>query len=322
MKAISYDEYGGTEKLKLNEVPIPVYKENEILIKISAVSVNDYDIGMLMGKPRVVRVQNGFWKPEKVHILGSDIAGTVEAVGASVTRFKIGDRVFGDLSDRWGGFAEYCCAGETEVEQMSESLSFEEAAALPQAGALAYQGLFEYGRLKRGEGVLINGAGGGVGTLGVQMAKAEGAVVAGVDAAFKFDSMKALGFEALVDYNTTDFTALDAKYDVILDNKLNRSIFQCLRALNPGGRYLIAGGDTVRLFQALIVSVFINRLTDKTVGIIVLKKNSGLDHMKKLHAAGKLKVIMEEPVPLERGIEAIEAYYANRFSGKVLITNV
>lgn len=321
MKAITYDEYGGTEKLTYRDVKRPELKEDEVLIKIHAVAVNDFDLGMLMGNPYLLRPQYGLLKPKRIHILGSDIAGEVNAVGVSVTRFKVGDRVFGDLSDRWGGFAEYCCTKEDEIELMSETLSYESAAALPQAGALAYQGLFDYGKVQHGEKVLINGAGGGVGTLGIQMAKEEGVLVDGVDTVAKFDVMKALGFEEVIDYKSTDFISQGKKYDVVLDNKMTRSIFQCLKVLKAGGRYLIVGGNSWRLLQVVITAPFINLLTDKYVSLVMLKKNRGLDYMMKLHASGKLKVIMEEPVPLEKGIDAIKAYAENEFIGKVIIVN-
>lgn len=321
MKAITYHEYGGVEQLRLEEVDKPALRENEVLIKVHAASVNDFDLGMLMGKPYILRLQNGRSKPTKINILGSDIAGTVEAVGSAVTRFAIADCVFGDLSDRWGGFAEYCAAKEGEVEPMSDALTFEEAAALPQAAALAYQALFEYGEAKPGERILINGAGGGVGTLGVQMAKEKGMAVDGVDASSKFSLMKAVGFDELVDYLTTDFTKLNRKYDVIVDNKLNRSLFSCLKVLKPGGRYLVNGGDSARLLQVVLFSNIVNLFTGKKVRLVVLKKNSGLDYVKALHEQGKLNVVMEEPVPLEKGIEAIEDYTKNRFTGKVVIVN-
>lgn len=321
MKAITYHNYGGVEQLRYEEVDKPKIKADEVLIKMHAVSINDYDLGMLMGKPYILKVQNGRSKPTKVNILGSDIAGTVEAVGSAVTRFAVGDRVFGDLSDRWGGFAEYCSAKEGEVEAMSDALTFEEAAALPQAAALAYQALFAYGKAKPGERVLINGAGGGVGTLGVQMAKDKGMTVDGVDASSKFDLMKEVGFEEVVDYQTTDFTTLSRQYDLVVDNKLNRSLFSCLKVLKPGGRYLVNGGDSFRLLQVVLLGPIVSLLTGKKFRLVVLKKNSGLDYLKRLHEYGKLKVIMEDPIPLEKGIEAMQAYAQNRFVGKVVLIN-
>ncbi len=319
MKAILYSAYGGTEKLMLQETKKPDLKSDEVLIRVCAVSVNDFDLGMLMGVPYILRVQNGISKPKKVHILGSDIAGKVEAVGASVTKFQIGDRVYGDLSDRWGGFEEYCAANESEVKLMPDSLTYTEAAALPQAGALAYQALFDYGKAKEGERVLINGAGGGVGTLGVQMAKEAGLVVDGVDTPSKFDVMKATGFRNRIDYRTEDFTQKSEVYDIVIDNKMNRPIRRCLKVLKPGGRYLVIGGGSWSIFKVLILSTWIRLFTNKRIQLVMLKKNRGLEYMEKLHLAGNLQVIMEPVVSLNKGIEAIETYSQNNFTGKVVI---
>ncbi len=319
MKAISYYEYGGIEKLVLETVEKPKVADDELLIRIHAASVNDFDLGMLQGVPYVLRLQNGLKKPQKTHILGSDIAGQVEAVGRSVTQFQVGDKVLGDLSDKWGGFAEYVAVKEDAVVPMSEGIRYAEAAALPQAGVLAYQGLFEYGKIKPGERVLINGAGGGVGTLGVQMAREAGGIVDGVDASSKFDLMKSVGFEKMVDYTTSDFTEQPMKYDIILDNKLNRSVLKGLKVLNPGGRYLIIGGGSWRLIKTLMLSLLIHIFTNKKVQLVMLKKNRGLDYLQDLYASGKLQIVMKEYESLEKGIEAIEAYAKNAFTGKVVI---
>lgn len=170
MRAIVYKKYGGPDVLKLQEVEKPTPKDNEVLIKVYAVSINDWDWGLLQGTPFISRLISGLLKPKK-KILGSDIAGRVEAVGKNVKLFQPGDEVYGDLSGSWGGFAEYVCALENALALKPTSLTFEEAAAIPQAAMLAIQGLYDKGQIQPGQSLLINGAGGGVGTFAVQLAK-------------------------------------------------------------------------------------------------------------------------------------------------------
>src|SRR5688572_138840 len=183
MKAIVYKQYGTPDVLTLQEVDKPVPKPNEVLVKVFAVSLNDWDLGLLEGD-FINRMLNGICKP-KIQILGSDIAGQVEAVGSNVTKFKPGDHVFGDLSGRWGGFAEYVCADENVLAVKPRSMTFEEASAIPQAAMLAVQGLLDKGKIQSGQKVLINGAGGGVGTFALQIAKLYNAEITGVDNAEK-----------------------------------------------------------------------------------------------------------------------------------------
>ena len=183
MKAVVYTKYGGPEVLQIKEVEKPSPKDDEVLLKIHAASINDWDWGLLHGD-FINRMMYGLTKPKK-NILGSDVAGRVEAVGKNVSKFKPGDEVYGDLSGRWGGFAEYTCAPEKALALKPASMSFEEAAAIPQAGMLAVQGLIDKGKIRAGQKLLINGAGGGVGTFGVQIAKLYGVEVTGVDSAGK-----------------------------------------------------------------------------------------------------------------------------------------
>lgn len=319
MKAITYHAYGGVEKLQYEDIEQPKIKADEVLIKVHAVSINDFDLGMLQGSPFILKFQNGLKMPRKTQVLGSDIAGVVEAVGEEVTRFKVGDKVFGDLSNRWGGFAEYCCANEKDIEAMGDTLSFEEAAALPQAGALAYQGLFDYGHAKQGERILINGAGGGVGTLGAQMGLQAGLRLDGVDTVPKLDQMKAIGFESVSDFKRTDFIESGEQYDIVLDNKMNRSVRRCLKALQSKGRYLVIGGDSFKLMQVMLFGPLIKLMTGKEIRLVVLKRNQGLAQLKELHASGKLKIVMDI-YPFSQGIKAIEAYSSNQFTGKVVIS--
>ena len=167
VKAVIYEKYGSPDVLELREVQTPTPKDDEVLIRIHAVSINDWDWGLLRGTPFMTRLLSGFLRPKKI-ILGSDIAGRIEALGENVKRFQLGDEVFGDLSGSWGGFAEYVCAPETALALKPPSMTFAEAAAIPQAAMLAVQGLRDRGGIQPGQKVLINGAGGGVGTLALK----------------------------------------------------------------------------------------------------------------------------------------------------------
>ncbi|HET6539156.1 MAG TPA: NAD(P)-dependent alcohol dehydrogenase, partial [Chryseolinea sp.] len=220
MKAIVYTKYGTPDDLEFKEIDKPVIKDDEVLVKVFAVSLNDWDVGLLEGD-FVNRMLNGVRTP-KIKILGSDVAGRVEAVGKNVKKWKSGDEVFGDLSGRWGGFAEYVCARENDLALKPSTMSFEQAAAIPQAGMLAVQGLIDKGKIKSGQRVLINGAGGGVGTFAVQIGKLYGGEMTGVDSASKLDMMLSMGFDHVIDYTREDFTNNGQRYDLILDAKTNR----------------------------------------------------------------------------------------------------
>src|SRR5688572_2968673 len=210
------------------------------------------------------RMFNGFSKPKR-QILGSDIAGRIEAIGKNVTRFKVGDEVYGDLSGRWGGFAEYCSAPEKSLEFKPASMSFVDAASIPQAAMLAVQGLIDKGKIRHGQRILINGAGGGVGTFAVQLAKLFGAEVTGVDSTGKLDMMRSIGFDHVIDYSKEDFTRNGKRYDLILDVKTTRSMFAVTRALNRGGSYITVGGSMGRLFQSLIFAPWIALIKKKYI---------------------------------------------------------
>lgn len=188
MKAVIYTKYGGPEVLQVKDVERPSPGDNEVLIKVYAVSINDWDWGLIQGDPYFTRIFTGF-KPKK-QILGSDIAGIIETVGKNVHLFKPGDEVFGDLSGEWGGFAEYVCADEKKLASKPPGMTFEEAAAIPQAGMLAVQGLRANGEMQAGQKLLINGAGGGVGTFAIQIAKLYGVEITAVDSAGKFDMLR------------------------------------------------------------------------------------------------------------------------------------
>jgi NADPH:quinone reductase-like Zn-dependent oxidoreductase len=318
MKAIVYTTYGGPEALQIKEVQKPYPKDNEVLVKVHAVSLNDWDMGLLKGD-FINRLLNGVLKPRK-KILGSDIAGRIEAVGKNVNEFKIGDNVYGDLSGRWGGLAEYVCAPEKLLALKPDSMTFIEAAAIPQAAMLAVQGLIDKGEIHAGQKLLINGAGGGVGTFGVQIARLHGVEVTGVDSTSKLDLMRSMGFDHVIDYTREDFTKNEQRYDLILDVKTNRSIFDYTRALSPKGIYVTVGGSIVRLLQALFLGPWISMISKKRIRIVALKANRDLVYMNELFEAGKVKPMIQTPYKLSEFHEAFRIFGKGEHKGKVVIT--
>ena len=318
MKAAFYKKYGGPEVLEIKEVDKPFPKGDEVLVKVYAASINDWDYGLLRGD-FINRILNGIRKPKR-KILGSDIAGRIEAVGKNVTRFRIGDDVYGDLSGRWGGFAEYTCAPEKMLALKPASMSYEEAAAIPQAAMLAVQGLIDKGKIHSGQKLLINGAGGGVGTFGVQIAKQFGVEVTGVDSTAKLDMMRSIGFDHVIDYTKEDFTKNGMCYDLILDAKTNRSMFSYARALNRNGVYVTVGGSIGRLFQALLLAPWIRMINKKHIRIVALKQNKDLDYMNELFEAGKIKVVIDGPYKLDEIQKAFRIFGKAEHKGKLVIT--
>lgn len=320
MKAIVYERYGSPDVLELKEVEKPVPKDNEILIKVYAASVNDWDWGLLRGKPFVNRLLFGLLKP-KIKILGVDIAGQVEAVGRNVKKFQPGDEVFGDISGcGWGGFAEYVCALENALSLKPASITFEEVAAVPQAAVLALQGFRDKRQIQPGQKVLINGAGGGAGTFAVQIAKSFGAEVTGVDSTSKLDMMRSIGADQVIDYTREDFTKNGQRYDLILDFAAYHSIFDYKRALSPKGIYVMVGGSSARIFQVMFLGPWISMTGSKKMGILMHKPNKDLAFMKELFEAGKVVPIIDRRYPLNETAEALRYFGEGHARGKVVIT--
>ena len=318
MKAIVYTKYGGPEVLQIKEVEKPFPKDDEVLIKVHAVSINDWDMGLLHGD-FINRMLNGLRKPKRT-ILGSDIAGRIEAVGKNISKFRIGDEVYGDLSGRWGGFAEYVCAPEKALALKPAAMSFEQAASIPQAAMLAVQGLIDKGKIHTGQKLLINGAGGGVGTFGVQIAKLYGLEITGVDSTAKLDMLRSIGFDHVIDYTQEDFTKNGQHYDLILDAKTNRSMFDYSRALSPNGIYVTVGGSISRLLQALLLGPLISIINKKHIRIVSLKTNKDLIFMNELFEAGKVKPVIDGPYKLGEFHEAFRIFDKAEHKGKVVIT--
>lgn len=319
MKAVVFSRYAGPDALEVQELDVPTPAADEVLVRVHAVSVNDWDLGLLRGTPLPNRLQLGLFNPG-TRIIGSDVAGRVEAVGRDVRALRPGDLVYGDLSGRWGGFAEYVCAPVAALTRKPDAMTFEEAAALPQAVALALQGLFDVGRLRRGEKVLVNGAGGGVGTLGAQLATQHGVDLTGVDRGSKLDRLRMLGFDHVIDYTVEDFTRSGLTYDLVLDVKTSRSPAAHRRALNPGGRYVTVGGTTPRLLQTLCLGPWSRMLTGKTARVVLLKANKDMGHVNEMFESGSLRPVIDRTFPLREARDAMRYYAAGEFVGKVVVT--
>ncbi|WP_340102662.1 NAD(P)-dependent alcohol dehydrogenase [Rhodohalobacter sp. 8-1] len=319
MKAILLKEYGLPKDLEFGDVAKPVPKENEVLVKVHSASINDWDWGFVRGKPYIIRMFFGLRKP-KINIPGVDVSGTIEAVGGNVKSFKIGDDIYCDLSEcGLGGFAEYVCVPEKTLYRKTSNISHNDAAAIPHAGTLALQGLLEKGEVKSGQTILINGAGGGVGTLGIQILKPYDVTVTGVDSAEKLDLMKSLGFDSVMDYKKVDFTATGETYDLILDAKSNRSVFKYARALKKGGKYVTVGGSMIRLLEIALIGSLISLFTGKKLSVLVLEANKGLDQISELVKQGHIKPIIDGPYEFEKIPELIQYFGEGRHKGKIVV---
>lgn len=322
MKAIVFTRYGSPNGLELKDVPKPKPKDDEVLIRIRASSINSWDWEYLNGTPYVNRLMFGILKPKPgKQRLGADIAGTVEKVGNRVTRFQPGDEVFGDLWSNWGGFAEYAVAPETSLEPKPANVTFEQAAAVPQAGVLALQGLRQGGELQPGQRVLINGAGGGVGTFAVQLAKLAGAHVTGVDAVHKLEVVSAVGADRVVDFAREDFTKTRERYDLIVDCQGLRSMFDIKRALTPGGTYAMIGGSMARVYELWLVGLLapLTRGTRKLC-LVYEGPNKGLAELATLIEAGKIVPYIDSTYRLDEVPEALRYFGEGRHKGKIAVT--
>jgi NADPH:quinone reductase-like Zn-dependent oxidoreductase len=328
MKAIYYDRYGSPDNLSLVDTQKPVPKDDEVLVRVHAASINSWDWDMIRGEPVFVRLW-GLFKP-KHKIPGSDIAGRVEAVGRTVKKFKPGDEVFGDIVEHgWGGFAEYACAHEHQLHLKPPSMSFEQAASIPQAGLLALQSIRDFGKLQRGQRILLNGAGGSVGTLGIQIAKMYGGIVTAVDRSDKLDLLKKLGADHVIDYQKEDYTSNGTTYDLIVDVVANRPIFRYKKALAPGGQFVMIGGTTSTIFKMMTVGSLVSQLrkitsnpSDRRLTIMGYKPNQGLDDMSTYFIEGKVIPVIDKVFSLADTADAFRYFASNSFKGKVVIKMV
>ena len=323
MKAIVYTQYGSPHLLQLNGVEKPTPRDNEVLLKVYATSVNAGDLHVLRADPFLIRLMGyGLLKP-KNKILGAAIAGRIEAIGGNVKQFQPGDDVFGDLSEsgKRGGFAEYVCASADALVLKPSRLSFEEAAAVPVAAVTALQGLRDKGHIQAGQKVLINGASGGVGTFAVQIAKSFGAVVTAVCSTSNVDAARSMGADHVIDYTKEDFTQNGQHYDLIVAANGNRSISEYKRALRPNGTYVVTGGSKKQTYQAMLLGPWISMTGTKKMGNLMAKPNTkDLGFVKELLEAGKVIPVIDRRYPLSETAEALRYLEAGRARGKVVIT--
>lgn len=322
MKAVVYHKYGAPDVLCLEEKEKPIPRADQVLIKVYASSINSWDWDALRGNHFVIRLVSGLFSPRN-KILGADVAGVVEAVGDKVKGFKPGDAVYGDIAGAgFGAFAEYVCAPEKLLAHKPSSMSFEQAAALPQAGLLALQGLRYKGDVEKGQELLINGAGGGVGPLALQYAKMKGADVTCVDRKEKFGPLKALGADHLIDYTEQDYTKTGKQYDRILDVTAKRSISEYKRALKPGGVFAMIGGSMGWLLVKLMLfAPLISFMTGKKMGLMGYRPNrADLDYISKIFEEGYFSPLIDSTFSLEEVPAAFRYFERGSFKGKIVIS--
>jgi NADPH:quinone reductase-like Zn-dependent oxidoreductase len=321
MKAIVYNKYGPPEVLELREIEKPFPKDNQVLVKVHAASVNFGNLVLLKGEPFLARFAFGLTKP-KYPIPGGDIAGCVEAVGKDVTQFQPGDEVFGDLSGcGWGGYAEYVTVPEHALAQKPSNLSFEEAAAVPMAAVTALQALRDKGKIQQGQKVLINGASGGVGTFAVQIAKSFGAGVTAVCSTRNVNIARSIGADQTIDYSNEDLTNKMECYDLILGVNGYQPISVYKRALSPNGIFVHVGGSGAQMFQSMVLGPLISMTGNKKIGTFLQRQNQkDLIYIKELIESGKVKPVIDRSYKLSEVPEAFKYFEEGHAQGKVVIT--
>ncbi|MEO5610351.1 MAG: NAD(P)-dependent alcohol dehydrogenase [Ornithinibacter sp.] len=315
MKAVVYERYGSPEVLRVADVPVPTPGANHVRIKVAATSINLSDWESLRGSPGYSRV-GGLRHPGRP-ILGSDIAGVVDAVGEEVTRFRPGDEVYGDNLGLKGGFAQYAIAPEAALATKPSELTFVQASTIPQAGAISWQGTQQAAVRKR---VLINGGGGGSGSFAIQLAKRLGAHVTGVDNAAKQDFMRSLGADEVLDYRREDFTRISERYDVILDLVAHRSVFAYRRALTRNGWYRSVGGSVPTLLRLVTAGWMIGRVTGRSIGVLAVRPGpESFEPLAALCVAGDVKIHIHRTFTLDEVPAALAEVGEGHALGKVVI---
>ncbi len=320
MQAIVQERYGSPAVLELRTTDVPIPGDDEVLVRVHAASINPLDWHLITGLPYLVRTQEGMRRPRRT-IPGADVAGTVEAVGAAVTRFRPGDAVFGEAK---GTFAEYTTVAERLLVHKPDEIGFEQAAAIPVAGLTALQGLRDHGELAPDQQVLINGASGGVGTLAVQIAQQMGAHVTGVCSTRNVELVRSLGADRVIDYATEDFTKTDERYDVILDNVGNRPLAACRRILTAGGRYVMVSGPKRRWLgpaRRMLAGYALFAAGDRKFRWFVAQaKREDLEYLADLVVRGNLAPVIDRRVSLDGVVEAIDELARGHVSGKLIVT--
>ena len=320
MKAVIQPSYGSPDVLRIVDVGKPSPKEAEVLVKIQAASVNAYDWHLLTADIFLVRLMGGAWFKPKSDRPGADISGVVEAVGAAVSQFKIGDEVYGDIAGASGGFAEYAAVPESLLAPRPANLTFEQAAAVPMAGITALQGLRDVGSLRPGQKVLIQGASGGVGTFAVQIAKAFGAEVTAVCSTHNLEQARSLGADDVIDYTREDFTTSGKKYDLILAANGYHPLADYRRALTSRGIYVMAGGKFRQILGAGLSGSRMSEPNGRQIKMVSAKHSQAdLLVLKEMIEAGKVKPVMDRVFPFSQTAEALRYLGTGHARGKVVI---
>ena len=335
MKGLVYSRHGSPDVLEIKDVEEPVPKDNEVLIKVRAASVNPLDAGLIKGMPYIVRMLFGLPKPKDTR-LGVDVAGQVKAVGRNVTQFKAGDEVFGVcISDPqasavkvWtpqGAFGEYVCAPESTLVVKPDNVTFRQAASVPVAALTALQGLRDKGHIQPGQKVVINGAAGGVGTFAVQIAKSFGAEVTGVCSTRNVEMVRSIGADQVIDYTQEDFTKRGQRYDLIFDCVGNHSLSACRRVLHPKGIVVMVGDRTGRgaigILARLITALVVSRFTSQKLRTFLARPSQqDLAVIRELMQAGKVRPVIDKCYSLSEVPAAIRYLEEKHARGKVVIS--
>ncbi len=322
MKAITYDRYGGPEVLRFGEQDCPVPGEGEVLLRVRAASVNALDDRRMRADPFLIRFFNGLFAP-RLHALGADVAGVVDRVGPGVTRLRPGDEVFGYApKESLGAWAEFAAIREEALAPLPAGLDFAEAAAVVLAGCTALQAVRDRAAVRPGRSVLIQGAGGGVGTFLVQLAKAYGAHVTAVCGPRSVELVESLAADRVLDYTKQDFAEEDASYDAIFGVNGSRSLKTYRDRLAPGGTYVMVGGDSRQLFEAILLGKWRFARSGKTIEVLTLDEDRHAEDLEELRsriAAGQLRPILDRVFPLSRTAEAMRAFGRGHVRGKIVL---
>lgn len=337
MKAILQAKYGSIEEvLRLGETDIPATGDDEVLVRVRAASLHADVWHVVTGRPYILRLMGGGFSKPNNPVPGTDVAGYVERVGKNVTTFRPGDQVFGETikGNQWtngGAFAEYVSVSQSALALKPKEVSFEQAAAVPTSGLIALMNLQGQRKIQPGQRILINGAGGGVGSIAVQIAKAAGATVTGVDGPMKQEMLRALGADQVIDYTRQDFTRLGECYDLIFDVASNLSLSDCKRALKPRGIYVLIGhdhfgkasgrvfGSIPRFLKLLAISPFVDHLPGEMTFEPPAKADS-LAILQELLATGKLTPVVDRTFPLSEVPQALSYLQAGEACGRIVIT--
>lgn len=319
MQAITFTQYGSPDGLHLETVAKPTPTADQVLIRVHATSLNYADTTLLTGNPFLIRFMTGGLLKPKIRIIGSDVAGVVEAVGAGVKQFKVGDEVFADLSAAgWGGLAEYACASEKVFALKPATITFEDAAAAGMAAVTALQGIRDKGQIRAGEKVLIYGASGGVGSFAVQIAKSFGANVTAVCSTRNVETARTMGADRVVDYTREDITQSSERFDLIIAANGKRPLSDYRRILTPNGRCVVTGGGLSQIFGSMFAAMRPGK--QKMSNLMAKADQNDLRYVGGLLEAGKVKPVIDRCYPLSEAAEAFRYLIQGHARGKIVIT--